>query len=112
MPSGWPSVNGKIQMLVPHDFIPSGLDDSERSQGVLDVRLSHLFAELAAKKSDNIVRFDLFLSYMVSNQMHWQTINLDCCPCGSSTWRDDDDPTFAVHVIDLRGLYCRSRPLA
>ncbi|KAK0234514.1 hypothetical protein EDD85DRAFT_792552 [Armillaria nabsnona] len=42
--SRWPSTNRKIQMLVPHDFITSGSDDSERGQG------------LAAKKSDNIVR--------------------------------------------------------
>ena len=60
-PLGWPSINGKIQMLAPHDFIPSGSNDSERGQGVLDMRLTHLLADLAAKKSDNIVRFDLDL---------------------------------------------------
>ncbi len=59
-PTGWSSANGKIQMLLPHDFITSGSDDSKRGQGVLDMRLSHLLADLAAKKSDNIVRFPCF----------------------------------------------------
>ncbi|PBK59440.1 hypothetical protein ARMSODRAFT_899250 [Armillaria solidipes] len=86
-PSGWSSTNGKIQMLVPHDFVPSGSDDSERGQGVLDMRLSHLLADLAAKKSDNI------------------TVILDCCHSGSGTRTDDDDPTFAVRGIDLPETY-------
>ncbi len=55
-PSEWISAN-KIQMLVPHDFNPSGSDDSKRGQGVLDVRLAHLLQDVAEKKSDNIVRF-------------------------------------------------------
>ncbi len=68
--SRWSSTNRKIQMLVPHDFITSGSDGSERGQGVLDMKLSHLLADIAAKKSDNIVRFDLFLLCLVSNHMH------------------------------------------
>ncbi|KAK0187316.1 caspase domain-containing protein [Armillaria mellea] len=28
-PPGWPSVNGKIQMLVPHDFIPGGTPEKK-----------------------------------------------------------------------------------
>ncbi len=68
-PSGWPSANGKIQMLVPHDFNPSGSDDSKRGQGVLDERLTHLLQDIAAKKSDNIVRFLSFPSCMVSDEV-------------------------------------------
>ncbi len=66
-PSGWSSANGKMQMLVPSDFIPSGSKDSKRGQGVLDTRLSHLLADLAARKSDNIVDFHFFYhaSYLI-----------------------------------------------
>ncbi|KAK0440550.1 hypothetical protein EV421DRAFT_1737216 [Armillaria borealis] len=98
-PSGWPSTNGRIQMLVPHDFITSGSDDSERGQ------------DLAAKKSDNIVGFPLFLSRMVPNQMHRQTVILDCCHSGSGTRTDDDDPTFAVRGIDLPEAYTVAQDL-
>ncbi|KAK0234519.1 caspase domain-containing protein [Armillaria nabsnona] len=92
-PSGWPSANGKMQMLVPHDFTTSGSDDSERGQGVLDMRLSHLLTDLAAKKSDNI------------------TVILDCCHSGSGTRTDDDDPTFAVRGIDLPETYTVAQDL-
>ncbi|PBK59425.1 hypothetical protein ARMSODRAFT_945614 [Armillaria solidipes] len=92
-PSGWPSTNGKIQMLVPHDFITSGSNNSERGQGVLDIRLSHLLANLAEKKSDNI------------------TVILDCCHSGSGTRTDDDDPTFAVRGIDLPETYIVAQDL-
>ncbi|PBK59428.1 hypothetical protein ARMSODRAFT_899249 [Armillaria solidipes] len=92
-PSGWPSASGRLQMLVPYDFIPSGSDDSERGQGVLDVRLSHLLADLAAKKSDNI------------------TVILDCCHSGSGTRTDDNDPTFAVRGIDLPETYTVAQDL-
>ncbi|PBK98286.1 hypothetical protein ARMGADRAFT_1130295 [Armillaria gallica] len=81
--SGWLSANGKIQMLVPHDFITSGSDDSKHGQGVFDVRLSHILADLTAKESDNI------------------TVILDCCHSGSGMRRANDDPTFAIHGIDL-----------
>ncbi|KAK0234489.1 hypothetical protein EDD85DRAFT_84611 [Armillaria nabsnona] len=55
-PPEWPtgSADGKIQMLVPHDFNLNGSDNSKRGQGVLDVRLSHLLQDIADKKSDNI----------------------------------------------------------
>ncbi|KAK0218653.1 caspase domain-containing protein [Armillaria fumosa] len=86
-PSGWASTNGKMQMLVPHDFLPGGSSDSKQGQGVLDVRFSHLLADLAAKKSDNI------------------TVILDCCHSGSGTRADDDDPTYAVRGIDLPAYY-------
>ncbi|KAK0502231.1 hypothetical protein EDD18DRAFT_1064889 [Armillaria luteobubalina] len=86
-PSGWSSANERIQMLVPHDFIHSGSKDSKRGQGVLDTRLSHILADLAARKSDNI------------------TVILDCCHSGSGTRTDDDDPTFAVRGIDLPESY-------
>ncbi|KAK0486539.1 caspase domain-containing protein [Armillaria novae-zelandiae] len=92
-PFEWPSASGKIQMLVPHDFITSGSNDSKRGQGVLDMRLSHLLADLAAKKSDNI------------------TVILDCCHSGSGTRADDDDPTFTVRGIDLPETYTVSQDL-
>ncbi len=72
-PPGWPTgpnVDGKIQMLVPHDFIPSGSSDSRQGQGILDIRLSYLLQDLAEKKSDNIVRFLLLPSCIVSEQMY------------------------------------------
>ncbi|KAG7440958.1 uncharacterized protein BT62DRAFT_956397 [Guyanagaster necrorhizus] len=86
-PSRWPTDNGKIQMLVPHDFDPNGSTDSERGQGVLDMRLSHLLADLAMKKSDNI------------------TVILDCCHSGSGTRTGNLDPTFAVRGIELPETY-------
>ncbi len=106
-PPGWPtgSANEKIQMLVPHDFIKGGSDDIKRGQGVLDVRLSHLLQDIAVKKSDNIVRSHPFLSRMVSDHVHRQTVILDSCHSGSGTRTDDDDPTFAVRGIDLPETY-------
>ncbi|KAK0234488.1 hypothetical protein EDD85DRAFT_774432 [Armillaria nabsnona] len=93
-PSGWRSANGKIQMLIPHDFITSGSNNSEQGQGVLDTRLSRLLADLATKKSDNI------------------TVILDCCHSGSGTRTDDaDDPTFAVRGIDLPETYAVAQNL-
>ncbi|KAK0459041.1 hypothetical protein IW261DRAFT_1579148 [Armillaria novae-zelandiae] len=91
-PSGWASANGKIQMLVPHDFILGGSSDSKQGQGVLDVRFSHLLADLADKKSDNI------------------TVILDCCYLGSGTRADDDDPTYIVPglISQRRTLSLRS----
>ncbi|KAK0187308.1 hypothetical protein F5146DRAFT_1105099 [Armillaria mellea] len=92
-PPGWASANGKIQMLAPHDFVPSGSNDSERGQGVLDMKLAQLLADLAAKKSDNI------------------TVIFDCCHSGSGTRADDDDPTFAVRGIDLPETYTVAQDL-
>ncbi len=66
-PSGWLSTNGKIQMLVPHNFVMSESDNSKQGQGVLDMRLSYLLTDLAVKKSDNIVRLHFFRSHMVFN---------------------------------------------
>ncbi|KAK0502233.1 caspase domain-containing protein [Armillaria luteobubalina] len=79
--------NAPFKCWFLHDFVTSGSDDSKRGQGVLDMRLSHLLTDLAAKKSDNI------------------TIILDCCHSGSGTRADDDDPTFAVRGIDLPQTY-------
>ncbi|KAK0471041.1 caspase domain-containing protein [Armillaria novae-zelandiae] len=85
-PSGWPSANGKIQMLLPHDFLPNGSDDPLKGQGVLDRRLSSLLASLAANKSDNIV------------------VILDSCYSGSGTrLREDNEST--VRRIDLSDSY-------
>jgi hypothetical protein len=56
-PLGWPPNNatGLVQMLVPHDFVWSGSDSCIRGQGILDITLSQLLADLAKAKSDNIV---------------------------------------------------------
>ncbi|KAK0452948.1 caspase domain-containing protein [Desarmillaria tabescens] len=86
-PSGWHSANGKMQMLVPYDFIPGGSSDSQRGQGVLDARLSRLLADLAAKKSDNI------------------TVILDCCHSGSGTRTNNNDPTSTVRGFQLPVTY-------
>lgn len=84
-PSGRSCTDGKIQMLVPHDFNPSGSDDrdSERGQGVLDERLAHLLQDVAGKKSDNI------------------TVILDSCHSASGTRAVNHDPTFTVRGIKL-----------
>jgi hypothetical protein len=60
-PPGW-STYGKIQMLVPVDFVPEATGDKKRGQGVLDVKLGHLLQQLAEKKGDNIVRDLSFIS--------------------------------------------------
>ncbi|KAG7440927.1 uncharacterized protein BT62DRAFT_909410 [Guyanagaster necrorhizus] len=92
-PSGWPSTNKKIQMLLPYDFDPNGSTDSERGQGLLDTKLSHLLADLAMKKSDNI------------------TVILDCCHSASGTRTVNHDPTFAVRGIELPETYTIPRGL-
>ncbi|KAK0187315.1 caspase domain-containing protein [Armillaria mellea] len=85
-PPRWDSANGKIQMLVPYDFVPGGSNDHRRGQGVLDVKFNHLLAELA-KKSDNI------------------TVILDCCHSASGTRDDSSDLTSAVRGIELPNRY-------
>ncbi|KAG7440921.1 uncharacterized protein BT62DRAFT_909433 [Guyanagaster necrorhizus] len=92
-PSGWPTDNGMIQMLVPHDFNPNASTDFEQGQGLLDRELGHLLADLAMKKSDNI------------------TVILDCCHSASGTRTVNDDPTFAVRGIDLPKTYIISQGL-
>ncbi|KAK0214591.1 caspase domain-containing protein [Armillaria fumosa] len=89
-PSGWPSANGKIQMLVPYDFILDGSSDSRRGQGILDITLSRLLKGIADKKSDNI------------------TVILDCCYSGSDTRYD---PTSAIRGIYLPETYAVARDL-
>ncbi|KAF5344791.1 hypothetical protein D9758_014428 [Tetrapyrgos nigripes] len=87
MPAGdLPAIDGKIQMLIPHDFSLAGSED-EQGQGVLDVRLSSLLADLALKKGNNI------------------TCILDSCHSGSGTRNDERDPTFAVRSIELPQSY-------
>ncbi|KAK0214586.1 caspase domain-containing protein [Armillaria fumosa] len=82
-----------IQMLVPHDFIPSGSGNAQEGQGVLDAKLNRLLEDLAKKKSDNI------------------TVILDCCHSGSGTRTHDSDPTFAVRGIDLPKTYTIAQDL-
>ncbi|KAK0214569.1 hypothetical protein IW262DRAFT_1515117 [Armillaria fumosa] len=86
-PSRWLNTYGKLQMLLPHDFIFSGSSNSHEGQGVLDITLSRLLRNVAEKKSDNI------------------TVVLDCCYSGSGTRPYDIDPTFAVRGIDLPKTY-------
>ncbi|KAK0502201.1 hypothetical protein EDD18DRAFT_1426888 [Armillaria luteobubalina] len=87
-PSGWlGNANGKLQMLLPYDFIFSRSSNSHEGQGVLDITLSRLLRNVAEKKSDNI------------------TVVLDCCHSGSGTRPYDSDPTFAVRGIDLPKTY-------
>ncbi|KAF5331748.1 hypothetical protein D9758_017194 [Tetrapyrgos nigripes] len=87
MPAGdLPARDGKIQMLVPYDFALAGSED-ERGQGVLDVRLSSLLADLTSKKGDNI------------------TCIFDSCHSGSGTRGDEKDHTFAVRSIELPQSY-------
>ncbi|KAK0471053.1 caspase domain-containing protein [Armillaria novae-zelandiae] len=92
-PSGWPNANGKLQMLLPYDFIFNGSSNSSEGQGVLDITLSRLLRNVAEKKSDNI------------------TVVLDCCHSGSGTRPYDSDPTFAVRGIDLPKTYAIAEDL-
>ncbi|THU91191.1 hypothetical protein K435DRAFT_909329, partial [Dendrothele bispora CBS 962.96] len=85
-PANWPTRDGKIQMLVPHDFTLDGSDD-DRGQGVLDVKLCSLLEELASKKGNNI------------------TCIFDSCHSGSGTRGDEKNPSFAVRSIDLPPHY-------
>ncbi|KAG6824172.1 hypothetical protein H0H92_007787 [Tricholoma furcatifolium] len=47
--------NQMIQMIVPHDFISNG-SQNEDGQGIFDMTLNQIFANISRKKSDNIVR--------------------------------------------------------
>ncbi|KJA22421.1 hypothetical protein HYPSUDRAFT_122385, partial [Hypholoma sublateritium FD-334 SS-4] len=60
------SKNGTIQMLLPHDFVLKGSKDN-RGQGIFDLKLSNILANIAQRKSDKI------------------TVILDCCHSGSGT---------------------------
>ena len=53
----------------------------------------------------------MFLSRIVPNQGHGQTVILDCCHSGSGTRTDGDDPTFAVRGIDLPETYTVAQDL-
>ncbi|THU90085.1 hypothetical protein K435DRAFT_968821 [Dendrothele bispora CBS 962.96] len=85
-PKDWPTRDGKIEMLLPYDFILKGSAD-ERGQGVLDVKLRSLLEELASKKGNNI------------------TCIFDSCHSGSGTRGDEKNPSFAVRGIDLPPNY-------
>ncbi|THU94293.1 hypothetical protein K435DRAFT_900628 [Dendrothele bispora CBS 962.96] len=83
-PANWPKKDGRIQMLVPHDFALDGSDD-DRGQGVIDVKLCSLLEKLASKKGNNI------------------TCVFDSCHSGSGTRGDEN--SFAVRSIDLPPHY-------
>lgn len=53
-PKDWPSAGGKIQMLMPCDFVPK-TTTSESGQGLLDITLSILLDQLSKSKGNNIV---------------------------------------------------------
>jgi hypothetical protein len=48
-------MNPKIQMLLPHDFIPQ-TNGEESSQAILDITLGAMLSDIAAAKGNNIVR--------------------------------------------------------
>ncbi|THU91188.1 hypothetical protein K435DRAFT_909316 [Dendrothele bispora CBS 962.96] len=85
-PEDWPARDGKIEMLLPHDFALDG-SDYDRGQGVLDVKLRSLLEELASKKGNNI------------------TCIFDSCHSGSGTRGDEKNPNFVVRGIDLPQSY-------
>ncbi|KAI0313035.1 hypothetical protein OF83DRAFT_1176058 [Amylostereum chailletii] len=85
-PAGWTSGGGKIQMILPHDFIPHTNTD-ESSQGILDVTLSALLTRLAGVKGDNI------------------TVIFDCCHSGSGTRTDEHIPLLFVRGVVLPDNY-------
>lgn len=56
-PPGWSSSNGKIQMLLPCDFLPR-TTNTEIGQGIPDITFSILLNNLAQEKGNNIVCHD------------------------------------------------------
>ncbi|KAK7471992.1 hypothetical protein VKT23_000100 [Stygiomarasmius scandens] len=83
-PVGWPtsSKNGMIQMLLPYDFSKHGSQDLQ-GQGIWDLTMNRLLANIARQKSDNI------------------TVILDCCHSGSGT----RDPKLVTRGIQLPNDY-------
>ncbi|KAJ6535024.1 caspase domain-containing protein [Mycena capillaripes] len=59
-------VNSKIQMLLPHDFVPETRVDKD-SQAILDITLGEMLSDISAAKGNNI------------------TVILDTCHSGSGT---------------------------
>ncbi|KAI0315079.1 caspase domain-containing protein [Amylostereum chailletii] len=82
-PARW-EAGDKIQMLLPHDFVPD-TSEEEDSQGILDISLSVLLSKLAGAKGDNI------------------TVILDCCHSGSAT-RDHEKDHITGPVPLVRGV--------
>ncbi|KAF5338125.1 hypothetical protein D9758_015374 [Tetrapyrgos nigripes] len=72
----------KIQMLLPHDFIPRTNADIN-AQGIPDAKLSALLSNLADAKGNNI------------------TVIMDSCHSGSGTRSDDVTKEHSVRSIDL-----------
>jgi hypothetical protein len=62
-----PARDKKIQMLLPYDFSLPGSED-EQGQGILDVRLSSLLADLASKKGNNIVSTNIIIFALLLTQ--------------------------------------------
>ncbi|KAG6908030.1 hypothetical protein DXG01_006449 [Tephrocybe rancida] len=80
------SPNGKIQMLVPHDFDPQRSEGGD-GQGIFDITLSRMLGDIALNKSDNI------------------TVIFDCCHSGSGTRKNSSDDSLAVRGIELPSSY-------
>ncbi|KAL0570814.1 hypothetical protein V5O48_011150 [Marasmius crinis-equi] len=76
---------GKIQMLLPQDFIKGG-SSLPQGQGITDRRLCHLLTKIAKSKSDNI------------------TAIFDCCNSGSGT-REIEPFGFSIRGLDLPSTY-------
>ncbi|KAI0316110.1 caspase domain-containing protein [Amylostereum chailletii] len=85
-PAGWAAGGEKIQMILPHDFIPR-TSTSESSQGILDVTLSVLLNKLSRAKGNNI------------------SVIFDCCHSGSGTRIDEDMPSPLVRGVKLPDDY-------
>ncbi|KAG6906654.1 hypothetical protein DXG01_012740 [Tephrocybe rancida] len=82
------SPNGKIQMLIPHDFdLQRSEGDHGHWQGIFDITLSRMLGDIALNKSDNI------------------TVIFDCCHSGSGTRRNSSDDSLAVRGIELPSSY-------
>ncbi len=58
------SLGSKIEMLLPYDFNSKGSTTSE-GQGLFDLKLSSLLANIARCKSDNIVRLLFYCSFLL-----------------------------------------------
>lgn len=97
------NANGKIQMLLPHDFELRGSQNAQR-QGIFDITLSHILADIATKKSDNIViapLLDLGIYFLTTAQ----TVILDCCHSGSATRQNPSDSLLAIRGLELPSNY-------
>ncbi|KAG6901494.1 hypothetical protein C0995_011172 [Termitomyces sp. Mi166 len=90
----WPttSANDRMRMFLPYDF---KLDGSHNAggQGVLDIEVSQILADIATKKSNNI------------------TVIVDCCHTGYEIRKNSCDDTLAVRGVKLPFNYTISKDI-